>query len=135
MVLHSLINLFSSQSRHIRGALLKLKLACNLFIILLSFFCAHFTFPFYFLGILKIKGLELMRPVPQCFKRFQSQHLLPRLKMKSENNSIVFSPSEPFPDCLGCCSSPLYNKALAAFLLQNSSFVICNSTLFNPLFR
>lgn len=38
-----------------------------------------------------------MRPVPQCFKRLQSQHLLPRLKMKSENNSIVFSPSEPFP--------------------------------------
>lgn len=55
-----------------------------------------------------------MRTVPRCFRRFQSQQLLPRVKMESEDPSAVFSPAEAFSACLLGGSAAPCSEGLAA---------------------
>lgn len=82
MVLHSLINLFSFHFRHIRGALLKMKLACNLFIILYKFLLCSFYFFIHFLSILKNPGARINEPCPTVLQKIPKP--TPPAKVKDE---------------------------------------------------
>ena len=93
MVLHSLINLFSFQFRHIiRSALLKMELGCDLFITLFRVLQCSFFFFILLPQCSENLGARINKDRPMVLqKKFQSQQFLPRLNTKSEN-SIVFSP-------------------------------------------
>lgn len=82
MVLHSLINLFSFHFRHIRGALLKMKLACNLFIILYKFLLCSFYFFILLPWYSENQGARINEPCPTVLQKTPKP--TPPAKVKDE---------------------------------------------------